>query len=683
MAYGIAGILEGRVTIEIIEQPTEEINPHVSISPATGIAGTPFEAEWTGLSPNHGLTQHLRPKGESELPVVIVTTDSEGRATTLIDSQDLYPETYELWGIDNGSSASSNMVEFDVTGDTDLSPYIIDFSPHSIRSGEKLSVTFAVKNSGAASSGPFSAWVYASTSTYGTQNILCKVPFESVEAGTSGIVTVCIPLPPSLGTGEYYLTVYADAPGNGVVEESREDNNIGSSSPNRLSVESNNQNVTLTLYVHENSADGPMIVGALVTGDDGAGNGFSQTTNSAGYVTITGVPGTWRFTASKTGYHTKSWLQSTTTTETRDACLMKQVPNVTLTLYVHENSADGPMIVGALVTGDDGAGNGFSQTTNSAGYVTITGVPGTWSFTASKTGYHTKSWLQSTTITETRDAYLMKEVISVTLGEALDNTDLTFTTGGDANWFGQTAVSFYDGDAAQSGAIGDGDMTYLRTTVTGPGYITFYWKVSSHPSGDYFQVYVDGLPWLGASGSLDWDWSEVYIQGSGTHTVEWRYSKDGSGSSGSDCCWVDKVEFHTTNPPSPLQEALDNTDLIFDTGGGANWFGQTAVSFYDGDAAQSGAIGDGDMTYLRTMVTGPGYLTFYWKLSSQAPGDTFQVYVDGLPCLGASGSLDWDWTELYISSGTYFVQWTYSKDGSGSSGSDCCWVDKVEFTPSS
>ena len=49
--------------------------------------------------------------------------------------------------------------------------------------------------------------------------------------------------------------------------------------------------VTLTLYVHNGSATGPVLAGASVSGSDGGGQGFNQTTNGSGYVTITGTPG--------------------------------------------------------------------------------------------------------------------------------------------------------------------------------------------------------------------------------------------------------------------------------------------------------------------------------------------------------------------------------------------------------
>ena len=84
---------------------------------------------------------------------------------------------------------------------------------------------------------------------------------------------------------------------------------------------------------------------------------------------------------------------------------------VTLTLYVHENSSTGPVIQGAQVTGTDAAGTSFNQTTNSSGYVAISGIPGTWSLNASRSGYNTNPWSQSITSADTKHAYLVKQVI--------------------------------------------------------------------------------------------------------------------------------------------------------------------------------------------------------------------------------------------------------------------------------
>jgi hypothetical protein len=62
---------------------------------------------------------------------------------------------------------------------------------------------------------------------------------------------------------------------------------------------------------------------------------------------------------------------------------------------------------------------------------------------------------------------------SISLGEALD-TNLVWTTGGDALWFGQTTNS-YDGVSA-AGCIlsGAGRESWLETTVVGPATLSFW-----------------------------------------------------------------------------------------------------------------------------------------------------------------------------------------------------------------
>jgi hypothetical protein len=82
---------------------------------------------------------------------------------------------------------------------------------------------------------------------------------------------------------------------------------------------------------------------------------------------------------------------------------------VTLTLYVRDGSASGPIIPGAQVTGRDASGNNFQQTTDSNGYVTIEGDSGTWSFSASANGYEINNWDQEITETGTKHAFLQKE----------------------------------------------------------------------------------------------------------------------------------------------------------------------------------------------------------------------------------------------------------------------------------
>ena len=59
---------------------------------------------------------------------------------------------------------------------------------------------------------------------------------------------------------------------------------------------------------------------------------------------------------------------------------------------------------------------------------------------------------------------------------------------------------------------------------------------------DYLRFYIDGVEKLKISDSTSWAHKIHYI-GDGPHTLRWEYTKDGSGSTGEDCGWVDEVVF--------------------------------------------------------------------------------------------------------------------------------------------
>jgi len=128
------------------------------------------------------------------------------------------------------------------------------------------------------------------------------------------------------------------------------------------------------------------------------------------------------------------------------------------------------------------------------------------------------------------------------LAEAVDS-DLSFTSGGGADWSSQSTTYFHDGDAAKSGAIGDYGQSWMQTTVQGEGIVSFYWKVSSQGSVDFLEFLIDGVRQDGIGGTGEWQKKLFTISGSGTHTLLWRYTKDDSGYSGSDCAWVDYVQW--------------------------------------------------------------------------------------------------------------------------------------------
>jgi hypothetical protein len=130
--------------------------------------------------------------------------------------------------------------------------------------------------------------------------------------------------------------------------------------------------------------------------------------------------------------------------------------------------------------------------------------------------------------------------LAAPLSVPLDTT-LSFITGGDAIWFGQTTTSYYGGSAAQSGDISRSENSWMQTVVSGKGTLTFYWKVSSEEEYDILEFYIDD--WLEGqiSHEVDWEKKTYMIEHPGVHILEWRYTKDGSFDVGSDCGWVDKL----------------------------------------------------------------------------------------------------------------------------------------------
>ena len=106
---------------------------------------------------------------------------------------------------------------------------------------------------------------------------------------------------------------------------------------------------------------------------------------------------------------------------------------------------------------------------------------------------------------------------------------------------------------AKSGQISDNQQSdlILTTEIFADGEISFFKKVSSESNYDKLYFYIDGQEMGNWSGNESW--SQVsYPVTIGNHTFKWSYKKDFSQSSGSDCAWVDDIQF----PPTSITLAL-------------------------------------------------------------------------------------------------------------------------------
>jgi hypothetical protein len=132
---------------------------------------------------------------------------------------------------------------------------------------------------------------------------------------------------------------------------------------------------------------------------------------------------------------------------------------------------------------------------------------------------------------------------------------VTMTTGGDAPWFLQEGIFHSAPSAMQSGAIDHEGVSRLTARVTGPGVLSFYWKVSSESGYDFLSFSVDGVVKDAISGETNWVQSGCHL-GEGEHEVSWTYAKDYGDSDGGDCGWVDDIVW-PDNDYVPTNLAID------------------------------------------------------------------------------------------------------------------------------
>ena len=100
-------------------------------------------------------------------------------------------------------------------------------------------------------------------------------------------------------------------------------------------------------------------------------------------------------------------------------------------------------------------------------------------------------------------------------------------------------------------------------------------------------------------------------------------------------------------------------------------------------SAKAGTIGNGQSTSLEvTLDCDVGGIHFYRKVSSESGYDYLKFYIDGILTDSWSGTKNWVQVSYPVSAGSRTFKWTYSKDGSSSSGSDTAWIDDIKFPAS-
>eukprot|EP01155_Anaeramoeba_flamelloides_P040430 Anaeramoba_flamelloidesc33613_g1_i1.p1 GENE.c33613_g1_i1~~c33613_g1_i1.p1 ORF type:complete len:187 (-),score=33.69 c33613_g1_i1:22-582(-) len=153
-------------------------------------------------------------------------------------------------------------------------------------------------------------------------------------------------------------------------------------------------------------------------------------------------------------------------------------------------------------------------------------------------------------------------------------------------------------------------------------------------------------------------------------------------SYGEDCGWVDQIFF---DPDVPLEEALDNPDLNFTTGGNAIWFGQKNISHFGSSVARSGpCCSEKHESWMQTTVTGNGIFSFYWR-SQSSNSVHLKFYIDEEIKFNIISSYDrhneWEQLSFDIKEDydTHTLKWVYLGTSTPSWETDCVLIEKVEF----
>jgi len=98
-------------------------------------------------------------------------------------------------------------------------------------------------------------------------------------------------------------------------------------------------------------------------------------------------------------------------------------------------------------------------------------------------------------------------------------------------------------------------------------------------------------------------------------------------------------------------------------------------------SARSGHIGHNEKSELAMLLNlvEDDTLRFWYRVSSEKNWDSLSFAVNNKVMLSASGEIDWREAVIPLDRGVYELQWIYEKDGTVNNGSDCAWIDLVNF----
>ena len=128
-----------------------------------------------------------------------------------------------------------------------------------------------------------------------------------------------------------------------------------------------------------------------------------------------------------------------------------------------------------------------------------------------------------------------------------------------------------------------------------------------------------------------------------------------------------------------LGRALNATNLPWITFGDAMWFAQTTITHDGVAAAKSGTLTNIQSSTVRTVLQGPGPLSFWWKLSAAQGSDNLSLIIDGATVTNITGAVDWRSNIFNLAPGPHIVDWKLARGETSRTNEVAAWLDQVSF----
>ena len=291
-------------------------------------------------------------------------------------------------------------------------------------------------------------------------------------------------------------------------------------------------NDSVTIYLDPIPTTGDITVkvvdsetGSVISGASVSGANRSGTTNSSGYAYFYDVPfGSYTFTASKSGYYSGTGSASISLSDMTDS----------ITIYLEPIPTEGDITVrvvdsetGNAISGASVSGASRSGSTNSSGYAYFYDVPfGSYTFTASKSGYYSGSSNATISLSDMTDS------ITIYLDPIPTEGDITVKVvdSGTGRVISCASVS----GASRSGTTNSSGLAYFYDvpfgsytfTASATGYYsnTGTASISLSDMTDTITIYLDLIP---TSGDIT-----VYVKDKDTGSAISGASVSGGGRSG-------------------------------------------------------------------------------------------------------------------------------------------------------